>query len=46
MVFNNMSLSIIISSVNYNGHIGDITFYPLMGGIINIGSNYTVYLLY
>jgi len=32
-----MSLSITISSVNYNGHIWDITFYPLMGGVINVG---------
>ena len=32
-----MSFSIIISSVNYNGQVGDITFYPLTGGTINIG---------
>lgn len=33
-----MSLSILISSVNYNGQVGDITFYPSTGGTINIGS--------
>ena len=33
-----MPLSILISSVNYNGQIGDITFFPSTGGTINIGS--------
>jgi len=32
-----MSLSITIASINYNGQVGDITFYPLTGGTINIG---------
>lgn len=33
-----MALSIIISSVNYNGVVGNITFYPSTGGTISLGS--------
>ena len=32
-----MSFSLLISSVNYSGQVGDITFYPYTGGTINIG---------
>ena len=28
---------LLVSSVNYNGQVGDITFYPLTGGTIHIG---------
>ena len=29
--------SVLISSVNFNGQIGNITFYPEIGGTVNIG---------
>jgi hypothetical protein len=29
--------SVLISSVNFNGQIGNITFYPEVGGVVNIG---------
>jgi hypothetical protein len=32
-----MSIGIIISSTNYSGQTGDITFYPSTGGTINLG---------
>ena len=33
-----MSIGIIISSTNYSGQTGDITFYPSTGGTINLGT--------
>ena len=38
-----MSLSLVISSVNYNGEIADITFYPATGGTVNIGEHILPY---
>jgi hypothetical protein len=32
-----MSIGIIISSTNYSGQTGDITFYPSTGGTLNLG---------
>ena len=29
--------SVLISSTNFNGQIGNITFYPEVGGVVNIG---------
>lgn len=44
-----MSTGIQISSVNFNNHIADITFYPDTGGTVNLGYQlipYTVELDY
>jgi hypothetical protein len=38
-----MSIGIIISSNNYSGQTGDITFYPSTGGTINLGSQVIPY---
>ncbi len=34
-----MNFSIVISSTNYNGQVANITFYPVTGGSINIGTH-------
>lgn len=38
-----MSVGIEISSVNFNNHIADITFYPDTGGTVNLGYNLIPY---
>lgn len=39
-----MSIGIIISSTNYSGQTGDITFYPTTGGTINLGTHTLPYI--
>lgn len=38
-----MGQLIVISSINYNGQIADITFYPATGGTVNIGQHQLPY---
>ena len=38
-----MSTGIQISSVNFNNHVADITFYPDTGGTVNLGYNLIPY---
>jgi len=41
-----MSNGILISSSNFNGQVGDITFYPDTGGTVSVGSQILPYTFY
>jgi len=41
-----MTYGILITSANYNGQIGDITFYPDTGGTVTIGNQLMPYTFY
>lgn len=40
-----MGIGIEISSVNFNNHLADITFYPDTGGTVSLGSHILPYIV-